>query len=115
MEEVYQTARELGIDEERTYETYQEMAEKEAEREDCIDFVSITVPNHIHFDVAKVFLEKGINVVCDKPLCFTEEQSKILMNLANKNNVDLWSHILIPVTLWSGKRKNWLNPESLEK
>jgi predicted dehydrogenase len=88
VEEVYQTARELGIDEERTYETYQEMAEKEAEREDCIDFVSITVPNHIHFDVAKAFLEKGINVVCDKPLCFTEEQSKILMDLANKNNVD---------------------------
>ena len=88
VEEVYETAAELGIDNDRTYEAYQEMAEKESQREDCIDFVSITVPNFIHYDVAKTFLEKGINVVCDKPLCFTEEQAKTLMDLAEKKNAN---------------------------
>ncbi len=87
-EETLQTAKELGISEERTYKTFQEMAEKEAEREDCIDFVSIAVPNHLHFQVAKAFLEKEINIVCDKPLCFSFEEAKELVELAREKKVE---------------------------
>ena len=43
----------------RVYATYREMAEKEAVREDKIDFVSIVVQNHLHFEVAKTFIEAG--------------------------------------------------------
>ncbi len=84
-EEVFQTGRELGLDEDRMYVTYQEMAEKEAAREDGIDFVSIVVPNFLHFTVAKTFLQKGIDVVCEKPLCFEIEQAKELKEIARKN------------------------------
>ena len=83
-EEVFQTGYELGLDEDRMYVTYQEMAEKEALREDGIDFVSIVTPNFLHYPVAKAFLEKGINVVCEKPLCFDIEQAEELKQLAEK-------------------------------
>lgn len=86
-EETLETAKELGISDDRTYKTFQEMAEKEAERDDCIDFVSITVPNHLHFQVARAFLEKGINIVCDKPLCFSIDEAKELVELTREKNV----------------------------
>ena len=63
-----QTGRELLMDESRIYRDYKEMAQKESARDDGIDFVSIVTPNVSHFDIAKTFLEAGINVVCDKPL-----------------------------------------------
>ncbi len=59
------------LDPSRVYASYQEMAEKEAQRPDKIDFVSIVVQNHLHFPVAKAFLEAGFHVVCDKPLTMT--------------------------------------------
>lgn len=87
-EETYMTARQLDVDESRAYETFEEMAAREAEREDGIDFVSITVPNHLHYQVARTFLEKGINVVCDKPLCFTIEEAEELIKLASEKNLE---------------------------
>ncbi len=63
------------------------MAEKEAAREDKIDFVTIVVQNHLHFDVAKTFLEAGINVVCDKPMTQTYEQALELRELVNKSGL----------------------------
>lgn len=84
-EEVFQTGREQGIDEDRLYVTYQEMAEKEAARKDGIDFVSIVTPNFLHYPVAKAFLEKGIHVVCEKPLCFDVSQGEELKRIAQKN------------------------------
>ncbi|MFQ3230077.1 Gfo/Idh/MocA family protein [Reinekea sp.] len=58
----------LGIDETRSYASFEEMAKAEAAREDGIDAVSIVTPNHMHFPVAKAFLEQGIHVICDKPV-----------------------------------------------
>ncbi|MEM0054365.1 MAG: Gfo/Idh/MocA family oxidoreductase [Nitrososphaeria archaeon] len=63
------------------------MAKRESERKDPIDFVVITVPNNLHFPVAKAFIEKGINVVCEKPLCLTEEEASELVKLVKINNV----------------------------
>ena len=36
-----------------------------------IDFVAIVTPNHVHYPVAKAFVEAGFHVVCDKPLTCT--------------------------------------------
>src|ERR1700691_627777 len=55
------SGRELGIARNRTYATYQEMAHKEARREDGIDVVSIVTPNNVHFGPAKAFTEAGIH------------------------------------------------------
>ena len=73
------------LDPERVYGSYQEMAEKEAAREDKIDFVSIVVQNHLHVPVAKAFLEAGFNVICDKPLSSNLEDAKALKEIVDKS------------------------------
>ncbi|MGL4488120.1 MAG: Gfo/Idh/MocA family protein, partial [Rhizobiaceae bacterium] len=65
----------LGIAADRSYTSYKEMAEKESNREDGIDVVSIVTPNHLHFDICKVFLDAGIHVICDKPMTLTLKES----------------------------------------
>lgn len=77
----------VGIDEDRIYATYKEMAEKESQREDGIDFVIIAAPNNVHYDAAKTFLEHGINVVCDKPLTHTSEQAKDLKRICEEKDL----------------------------
>ena len=72
---------------ERVYGSYEEMAKAEAAREDGIDFVSIVVQNHLHFAVAKTFLEAGINVICDKPLALDIAQAKELRDLVKKSGL----------------------------
>ncbi|MCL2684031.1 MAG: Gfo/Idh/MocA family oxidoreductase, partial [Synergistaceae bacterium] len=42
---------------------------------DGIDFVVVATPNDTHYPISKAFLEAGINVSCDKPLCFTVEEA----------------------------------------
>lgn len=44
-----------------------------------IDFVSIVTPNHVHYPVARAFVEAGFHVVCDKPLVHTREQADALV------------------------------------
>ena len=69
----------------RVYGSYEEMAEKEAAREDRIDFVTIVVQNHLHVAVAKTFLEAGFNVICDKPLSSNLEDAKDLQKLVHSS------------------------------
>jgi predicted dehydrogenase len=47
----------LQIPEDRAYETYQQMAEREANRPDRVDVVTIVTPNYLHFPIAKAFAE----------------------------------------------------------
>lgn len=77
------TARAWDVaDESRVYQDYREMAEAESGRADGIDFVSIVTPTDTHYDIAKCFLEHGIHVVCDKPICMTLAQGLALQGLA---------------------------------
>lgn len=62
------SGRELGLDPERCYASFEEMAKAEAARADGVEAVSIVTPNHMHYPAAKAFLEAGIHVICDKPL-----------------------------------------------
>ena len=72
------------LEPDRVYGSYQEMAEKEAAREDKVDFVSIVVQNHLHFDVAKTFLEAGFHVICDKPMTRTLDEAHALRDIVNE-------------------------------
>ena len=81
-----QQGEELLLDSRRVYSSYQEMAEQESllpggER---IDFVSIVTPNHVHFEVAKAFIEAGFHVVCDKPMTNTVEDAESLCKLVSE-------------------------------
>ncbi len=82
-----QTGKELNLVEEKLYDDYREMAEKESAREDGIDFVSIVVPNKFHYPIAKKFLKKGIHVVCDKPLTISLEEAEELESLTRKKDL----------------------------
>lgn len=81
------TAKAYGIDPGRMYADYKEMAKAEAAREDGIDFVSICTPNFLHYEIAKEFLLAGINVVCEKPLCFEVAQAEELEALAKEKDL----------------------------
>jgi predicted dehydrogenase len=71
----------------RVYASYQEMAEKEKAlpENERIDFVTIVVQNYLHFEVAKIFLEAGFNVICDKPVTLDLEQARELRKIINKS------------------------------
>ena len=56
------------IADDRIYADYAEMAKREAARPDRIDAVVIATPPQLHFPVAKAFLERGIDVICEKPM-----------------------------------------------
>jgi len=81
------TAEMYSVDSARVYTDYKKMAEEESAREDCIDFVVITTPNHLHYDVCLSFLNAGINVVCEKPLCFEIAQAEELKRLADEKGL----------------------------
>ncbi|MDF2987996.1 MAG: gfo/Idh/MocA family oxidoreductase [Eubacterium sp.] len=81
------TGESLGIEKDRLYENYEEMAIKEANREDGIEFVVIVTTNYAHYDACKAFLNAGIPVVCEKPLTVTLKQALELEKLANEKNL----------------------------
>jgi predicted dehydrogenase len=76
---------ELGLDPERNYGSFLEMAKAEAKRPDGIEAVAIVTPNHMHYPAAKAFLEAGIHVICDKPLTSTLADAKKLAALVEKS------------------------------
>ena len=75
-----QTGKDLYLDKERVYKTFDEMLsiESSLSKSDRIDFVSIVTPNHLHFDPAIMALEKGFPVIIDKPLSFNSIESNKL-------------------------------------
>lgn len=73
----------LGLDADRTYGDFREMAEAEGAREDGIEAVSIVTPNHMHFPVAEAFLSRGIHVICDKPMTSSLQDARKLEEVVN--------------------------------
>lgn len=70
----------LFLDEKRIYINYEEMIEKESQlpEDERMDFVTIVTPNFAHFAPAMLALEKGFNVVIEKPMTFTLDEAKQL-------------------------------------
>ena len=87
LEKCKQTGAELGIAADRCYVSFEEMAKAEAARPDGIDFVVVVTPNVSHYPACKAFLEAGIHVSCDKPLCLSVEQAVELEELAEKKGL----------------------------
>jgi predicted dehydrogenase len=76
----------LNLDPKRTYGSYVEMVRAEARLPagERLDFVVIVTPNHQHFRPAKLFLETGFNVICDKPLALNLAEGKTLQAIARR-------------------------------
>lgn len=81
------SAEELGIDKSRSYSNFEDMAKKEAKKKDGIDAVVIVTPNHLHYSAAKVFLEAGIHVICDKPLTASLDDAMALKKLVDDSGL----------------------------
>jgi predicted dehydrogenase len=84
-EKAKRSGKALGLAPDRIYGDYETMARAEAGRPDGIEAVAIVTPNHMHFPVAKAFLQRGIHVICDKPLTATLKEAKKLAELAEKS------------------------------
>jgi predicted dehydrogenase len=74
----------LGLAEDRIYDNFTAMAEAEAARPDGIEAVAIVTPNHAHAGPAMAFLERGIHVICDKPLTATLDEARALAAAARQ-------------------------------
>ena len=79
------SANEIGLDLSRSYPDYKTMAIEEAKRDDGIEVVSIVTPNHMHADPAIEFLNKGIHVICDKPMTSTMEDANKLAKIVSES------------------------------
>ena len=71
-------ALELGFESDRIYSSVKELYEKESSRKDGIDAVAIMTPNDSHFDYSMWALERGIDVICDKPMTNTLAEAEAL-------------------------------------
>jgi predicted dehydrogenase len=81
----------LFLAEDRIYTDYKVMLEKEAAMpaEKRIDFVTIVTPNFLHFDPAMMALDKGFNVVVEKPITFSLDEAKKLKEKLNQTGLTL--------------------------
>lgn len=73
-----------------------------------IDTVYVAVPNHLHHDVANKALEKGLNVIVEKPMTSNAKEAHELATLAKEKNLFLFEAI---TTLYLGnyhKVQEWL-------
>jgi predicted dehydrogenase len=83
-----QAARMLRIDPDRVYPDYSVMADFESKREnDRIDVAVIVTRTDSHYEIAKKFLQSGIQVICDKPLCLSLTEAQELRRLAEEKEL----------------------------
>lgn len=80
---------ELGLPPERVYGSFEEMIrrEKKLPPEKRMEFVSIVTPNHVHFGPAKMALQNGFHVICDKPLAFNLKEALALEKLVEQTGL----------------------------
>ncbi|MFO1059529.1 MAG: Gfo/Idh/MocA family oxidoreductase [Dongiaceae bacterium] len=62
------TGRRELLAQDRIYTDWREMLEREAGRPDRIDAVVVATPPRLHYPVARAFLERGFDVLCEKPM-----------------------------------------------
>lgn len=66
----------------KSYGDYKTLAETET-----IDAVIISTPPNTHPEIAMYFMRRGVNVLCEKPLCLSVAEAKEMIECAEKSNV----------------------------
>lgn len=80
MEQAEKIADKYGYE---AFNDYEDLAEKE------LDGVSIAVPTSAHKEVALKFIEKGTNLLIEKPIADTIESAEEIVDSANENDLVL--------------------------
>jgi len=81
----------LNLPENRVYNSYQELIEKEKQlpENERVQVISIVTPNHVHFAPAKEALENGFHVILDKPATFSLQEAKDLQKVIEQTGKQL--------------------------
>jgi len=79
-DKVKQKADQLGVA--QYFDDYREMLDQT--KPDC---VHICTPNNLHYQETKIALQKGIHVVCEKPLATTVDEARELVQLAGETGL----------------------------
>jgi len=66
----------------KSYDDYKTLAENET-----LDAVIISTPPNTHPEIAMYFMQRGVNVLCEKPLCLSVAEAKEMIECAEKSNV----------------------------
>jgi len=84
-----QSGRALFLPEGRCYANCEEMiiAEKQLPEGERMDFIAITTPNYLHFAPAKLALQNGFHVVCDKPMTLNVEEAQELTAIVEQTGL----------------------------
>ena len=80
-----EVAQRFGIPE--VYESVEELLSKEK-----IDFVDIITDVSTHSLFTRIAAEKGINVICQKPMASSVEEAKAMISVCEDNHVNLFIH-----------------------
>ncbi|MEJ2056948.1 MAG: Gfo/Idh/MocA family oxidoreductase, partial [Desulfofustis sp.] len=78
---------ELGLDEDRVYPDANYMLDAEADHPDGADVVAIMTPNDSHFPYGRAALERGFDVICDKPMTNRVSEAEELVRLVEKSGL----------------------------
>jgi len=73
-----------------------------------IDTVYVAVPNHLHFEYCRKALQRGLNVIVEKPFASNYTEVEYLVNLAKSRRLFIFEAV---TTLYMGsyyKIKEWL-------
>ena len=66
------------------YNSFDEMLD-----ESDLDMISITLPTDLHCDYTVKALEKGVHVLCEKPMALTVEKCQTMIDAAEKSKKEL--------------------------
>jgi len=77
----------LGLPKDRLYPAFKDMIETEAARPDRPEFIVVVTTNNAHYAAARLALEHGFHVVCDKPLATSSKDAAELAALAKKKGL----------------------------
>src|SRR5690625_3101346 len=83
------TGRELYLSPDRVYHTFEDMfvGEKKLQEDGRMNCVSIVTSNHLHLTPAKLALENGFRLICNKPHTRTLEEAKELEKLVEETGL----------------------------
>lgn len=59
-----------------------------------VDLVIVSTPIQNHYEIVKKLLMNDYNVLCEKPLCFSSNEAKLLEKLAQKRKLILYQSTL---------------------
>lgn len=92
----------------RCYDDYRVMLDAEEP-----DFVDIITPPETHYEICKEAADRGIHIICQKPLAPTYEESKRIVDMVSAAGVRFMVHENVRWQPWYREAKTLLDDETL--